>query len=232
MAFTETKDVLKCEMVWKETNISTHLVRLFSSDRFCPPEKLQRMMVAWACSCWGGSGFCDLQWDQRGFVFKEGKMHLTSICICYCEGKKRVILIGLSFGLPVSHSALVFFFFFFPGYQLNGIMFECSGSICCWTSACDTLKSTFQCQLASILHTRLGAGISSNITFGYFSAWIFMKVILILIRDEPTAGCVFTFRSVVQRMLQLEQSQKAFISPAVGVQMLLVICIQPAVCEI
>ncbi|XP_056883529.1 glucokinase regulatory protein isoform X2 [Takifugu flavidus] len=36
-------------------------------------------------------------------------------------------------------------------------------------------------------------------------------------RDEPIEGCTFTFRSVVQRMLELAQSQRAFIiSPAVG----------------
>uniref|UniRef100_H3D9U3 SIS domain-containing protein n=1 Tax=Tetraodon nigroviridis TaxID=99883 RepID=H3D9U3_TETNG len=36
-------------------------------------------------------------------------------------------------------------------------------------------------------------------------------------RNEPIAGCTFTFHSVMQRMLELEQSQKAFIvSPAVG----------------
>ncbi|KAK5874902.1 hypothetical protein CesoFtcFv8_027448 [Champsocephalus esox] len=36
-------------------------------------------------------------------------------------------------------------------------------------------------------------------------------------RDEPIPGCSFTFRSVVQRMEELAESQKAFlINPAVG----------------
>lgn len=63
---------------------------------------------------------------------------------------------------------------------------------------------------------------------GYFSVWAHTKEILMLkfTRNEPIAGCTFTFVicSVVQMMLELEQSQKAsIISPAVGVRTVLLL---------
>lgn len=59
-------------------------------------------------------------------------MHLTSDRICdqACEGKKRVVFIGVSCGLSVGHSALVRFFF----QDIKWIISEHTGSICGWSA--------------------------------------------------------------------------------------------------
>lgn len=164
--------------------LKTNSVFLFFSSELCyPPKKLLKMTPDWACSVWSRSGtwrrvclcLCLCEERRRVLFWKNPTF---DNCICFgtiqaCEGKRRVLFIGISCGLSVSHPNWPESEFFVGQgvnlwfwalqitdaslYTLDSWLHRLHLWQVSWTSACSTLKSTLLYWLASILHIRPGA---------------------------------------------------------------------------
>lgn len=82
----------------------------FPSERCSPPKKLLKTMPDWACSVWRRSvtwwTACVFVWRRVLVLFWK---KISDLCIFLatiqaCEGKRRVLFVGISCGLSVSRS--------------------------------------------------------------------------------------------------------------------------------